>query len=77
MTGEYWDYRKRSLSIVDVEHVLDPVGGVALARRLATQQRQRFDVAGRGLDVLAGIVHGCKERTDPIVDGRGNRDCFS
>lgn len=38
-TWECWVYRKRSLSIVDVKHILDPVGGIAVLCFFPTQQR--------------------------------------
>lgn len=49
------------LAIVDIEHVLDPVCGRTLASFSPTQRTEGFDISGGGLNVTAGIIHGCRE----------------
>ena len=49
-----------SLSIFDVKHVLDPVGGGALTGFLPAEQREGLHVAGRSLHIPARIVHSCR-----------------
>ncbi len=55
---------KGDLAIVDIEHVLDPVSGSALASVSPAQQTEGFDIGGGGLNVTAGAKHGCREIQD-------------
>ncbi len=59
-----WEIRFNSegdLAIVDIEHVLDPVVGSTLASVSPAQQTEGFDIGGGGLNVTAGVIHGCRE----------------
>lgn len=63
-TWENWVDSKGGLAIVDVEHVLYPVLGSALAGVSPAQQTEGFDVGGGSLDVTACVIHGCRETSN-------------
>lgn len=68
-----WEKRgngKGGLAIFDVEHVLDPVLGSALAGVPPAQQTEGFDVGGGSLDVTAGVIHGCRDTSNKWLPTR-------